>query len=249
MADYTTYANYVSSICDSGNISGFRVHPSYTYMLEHVSEEVGAQYLDAILSFSSITEKEIIEFCAKNDVVGDPAKYVYDNMCVSPTSLRYIFQAHLVLTHMKATSQLNIDAVELGGGYGGLCLALFHFAPKYDIHIKSYKICDLPDIITLQKLYLGKVDPALPVEFVDATTHGENIDCHGMFLISNYCFSEISKENQESYIQKLFPKIAHGFIAWNMIPVYDFGFTTRVEHEFPNTGSGPKDTLNKYVYF
>ena len=166
MADYTTYANYVSSICDSGNISGFRVHPSYTYMLEHVSEEVGAQYLDAILSFSSITEKEIIEFCAKNDVVGDPAKYVYDNMCVSPTSLRYIFQAHLVLTHMKATSQLNIDAVELGGGYGGLCLALFHFAPKYDIHIKSYKICDLPDIITLQKLYLGTVDPALPVEFV-----------------------------------------------------------------------------------
>jgi len=138
-------------------------------MLEHVSEEVGAQYLDAILSFSSITEKEIIEFCAKNDVLGDPAKYVYDNMCVSPTSLRYIFQAHLILTHMKATNQSN--------------------------------------------------------------------------------FSEISKENQESYIQKLFPKIVHGFIAWNMIPVYDFGFTTRVEHEFPNTGSGPKDTLNKYVYF
>ena len=75
-------------------------------MLEHVSEEVGAQYLDAILSFSSITEKEIIEFCAKNDVLGDPAKYVYGNMCVSPTSLRYIFQAHLILTHMKAISQL-----------------------------------------------------------------------------------------------------------------------------------------------
>ncbi len=222
-------------------------------MLEHVSEELGRQYLDAILSFSSITEHEIMDYCAKNDVVGDPAKYnysdYYENMYVSPTSLRYIFQAHLILTHIKSVGQLNVDVVELGGGYGGLCLALFHFAPKYDIHIKSYKICDLPDIIALQKLYLEKVDPALSVEFVDATTHGEYIDCEGMFLVSNYCFSEISKENQESYRQKLFPKIVHGFIAWNMIPVYDFGFTTRVEHEFPNTGSGPKDTLNKYVYF
>ena len=85
----------------------------------------------------------------------------------------------------------------------------------------------------------------LNIEFIDASSFGSNIECNNMFLISNYCFSEISKENQNSYRQILFPKIKHGFIAWNMIPVYDFGFHTNIESEIPNTGGH----MNKYVYF
>jgi hypothetical protein len=103
----------------------------------------------------------------------------------------------------------------------------------------------LPNVICLQKLYLNTISPSLPAEFIDATDYGENIKCIDLFLISNYCFSEISKDKQDSYIQKLFPKVSHGFICWNMIPVYDFGFYTHVEPEIPNT-AGP---MNKYVYF
>ena len=247
--DYSRYANYVASICDSGNLSEFKRNPNYTYMLEHVSINYGTQYLKEILASTTITEKEIASFCAKNDAVGNPSKHRYTdffvNISVSPSSLRYIFHAHLILTHMKAVGHTTADVVEVGGGYGGLCLAVHYFAPKYGIKIKSYRICDLPSIIRLQKLYLDRVEPTLQVEYVDATTHGEQIARDKMFLISNYCFSEIAKGAQDSYRQKLFPKVAHGFMAWNHIPVYDFGFTTRVEAEFPNTG-GP---LNKYVYF
>ena len=247
--DYSRYANYVASICDSGNLSEFKRNPNYTYMLEHVSETYGNQYLEGILSYTTITEQEIAAFCAKNDAVGNPDKSKYTdffvNISVSPSSLRYIFHAHLILTHMKAVGNTTADVVEVGGGYGGLCLAVHYFAPKYGIKIKSYRICDLRNIIRLQKLYLDRVEPTLKVEYVDATTYGEQIARDKMFLISNYCFSEIAKGAQDSYRQKLFPKVAHGFMAWNHIPVYDFGFTTRVEAEFPNTG-GP---LNKYVYF
>ena len=65
-----------------------------------------------------------------------------------------------------------------------------------------------------------------------------------MFLISNYCFSEIPGNLQKEYIAKLFPKVSHGFMAWNHIPVYNFGFDIKEEVEFPKTGS-----YNKYIYF
>jgi len=218
-------------------------------MLEHVQKDQGELYLQLILSKTNINEQEIIDFCFKNDALGNTTRQAYNikssTILVSPTSLRYIYHAHLILTHMNSINKPTIDAVEVGGGYGGLCLAIHHFAPKYEVAINSYRICDLTNIIGLQQLYLNTVDPSLQVEFVDAIQHGENINCADLFLISNYCFSEISEENQKSYIQKLFPKVSHGFIAWNHIPVYDFGFRTIVEPEVPCTG-GP---LNKYVYF
>jgi|688.fasta_scaffold577640_1 hypothetical protein len=246
---YVQYSNYVENICLTKNLSNFKNNPNYTYMLEHVSKDQGKAYLELILSNTNITKNEIIVFCAKNDVLGNPSKEVYNdylpNISVSPTSLRYIYHAHLILTHIKFINKLNTDIIEVGGGYGGLCLAIYHFAPKYQVNIKSYKICDLNVIISLQKLYLNTVEPSLQVEFIDAVNYGENINSNDLFLISNYCFSEISKEKQDSYIKKLFPKVLHGFIAWNMIPVYNFGFPMRVEPEIPYTGN----PMNRYVYF
>jgi len=246
---YDTYSNYVRTICSTNNLSDFKSKPEYTYMLEHVSKEQGKQYLECILTQTSISNDEIVEFCVLNDAIGNPKKEKYDgynlNVLVSPTSLRYIFHAHLILTYMKTDKHINADVIELGGGYGGLCLSLHHFAKKYDVHINSYKICDLIDIIQLQKIYLNIGNSALNVEFIDATSFGANIKCENMFLISNYCFSEISKEKQDSYRQILFPKISHGFMAWNGIPVYNFGFTNQIEPEIPNTGGD----MNKYVYF
>jgi hypothetical protein len=182
-----------------------------------------------------------------NDAIGNPNKEKYDNLkiSVSPSSLRYIYHTHLILTYMKKINNLKVDVIELGGGYGGLCFSLNHFASKYGIHINSYKICDLSNIINLQKIYLNTVNSTLNIEFLDASSFGSNIECNNMFLISNYCFSEIAKEKQDSYRQILFPKIIHGFMAWNCIPIYDFGFPALIESEIPNTGGH----LNKYVYF
>ena len=246
---YNRYSTYVENICNTQDLSNFKNNSNYTYMLEHVQKDQGESYLQLILSNTNINEQEIIDFCSKNDALGNTTRQLYNinssTISVSPTSLRYIYQAHLILTHIKTINKPNTDIVEVGGGYGGLCLAIHHFAPKYEVIINSYRICDLTFIICLQQLYLNSVEPSLQVEFVDAIQHGENINCNDLFLISNYCFSEISEENQKCYMQKLFPKVSHGFIAWNHIPVYDFGFRAIVEPEVPCTG-GP---LNKYVYF
>lgn len=246
---YELYSNYVGTLCSTNNLTGFKSHPSYVYMLEHVSPELGHEYLECILKNTSITTSEIEEFCVINDSVGEPRKINYNfKFLVSPSNLRYVYQAHLILTHVKTIHDTrSVDIVEIGGGYGGLCLAVHHFSAKYGVKINSYTICDLTNIICLQRMYLNRVKPEITVDFVDAETYGENINRDDMFLISNYCFSEISESHQVKYRQTLFPKISHGFFAWNCIPVYDLGIgNLRIEPEIPDSGI---DSVNKYVYF
>jgi hypothetical protein len=243
--DYNSYNHYVNSvkeICKGEKFNTFKTDPSYQDILEHVNFPQGQAYLDLINS-TNISNELLQSYCSMNDSIGSPNKAAYSTITTSPTSLRYIFHAHLILSYLQKLAMPSIDIVELGGGYGGLCLAMFHFASAYNIQINSYTICDLPDVCILQQMYISKLNPSLKINYVDATTFGKSIENNNLFLISNYCFSEISKDLQQSYINILFPKVVHGFFAWNAIPVYNFGFSTTIVDEYPNTYYG-----NKYVY-
>jgi hypothetical protein len=244
-AEYDTYARYVDGICKAGDISSFKTHPAYTYMLEHVLPEQGQAYLDCIRKNTGFPEEAIQAFCTLNDSIGAPAKTNYGAFSCSPSSLRYIYQSHLILTYLQSLGSPLVDLVELGGGYGGLCMALHFFAPRYALYIQKYHIIDLEPAGRLQRMVLQKTIPFANVEIVDASTYGATIASTGLFLVSNYCFSEIASAHQVAYRKTLFPKIAHGFIAWNHIPVYDFGFPYTEKPEEPNTGG----VLNRYIYF
>jgi hypothetical protein len=121
---------------------------------------------------------------------------------------------------------------------------LSFFSKIYDIEINTYNLVDLHQPLKLQELYLINHSLNFQTTFNNAFEFGNNIDNHNMFLISNYCFSEISDDNQQKYIKTLFTKVSHGFMAWNHIPLYNFGFNYRYETEYPLTGS-----YNNYVYF
>ena len=228
----------------SGDLGNFKSDPEYRTVLEHVTPQEGSKYLDLITSITDITLSEIVEFCRLNDSIGSPIKNEYNGLICSPSNLRYIFHAFLLLRHIKSLDRSNLDIVEVGGGYGGLCLAIHTFAKKYNITINSYTIIDLTEAIVTQKIFLQKVDPSLRVEWEDANTFGSSIEKKNMFLISNYCFSELCDGYREKYIKTLFPKVSNGFMAWNGIPIYDFGFNMRYEEEYPKTGQ-----FNLYVYF
>jgi len=242
---YEDYHNYVKNIVhNEHSCKNFKSNPIYRGMLEHVNYEQGREYLKYIYEKTNYTNNEIINFCLKNDSYGNPIKNNYNEIgTVSPSSLRYIFQTFLILNHAKSLNLDTIDIVEIGGGYGGLCLCIKFFADKFNINISSYRIIDLEHIIKLQEKYL-KHHNINDVNFVNACTFGKDINCENLFLISNYCFSEINMELQKEYIKNLFPKVKHGFIAWNYIDVYNFGFEIKVENEYPLTCN-----INKYVYF
>lgn len=240
---YQQYFDYVKQCNVSNDYSSFKMNPSYTYMLEHVSKTQGEQYLVFIKKLTSFSLEDIKDFCIQNDKIGSPIKQDFDFISTSPTNFRYIFQAFLILSHFKEKSNDPIDILEIGGGYGGLCLAIHHFSSKMDVKINSYTIIDLSEILKLQKFYLDNHNIS-NLSFIDAFTYGKDLENKNFYLVSCYCFSEISREHQKEYIDKLFNKIKHGFITWNEIELYDFGFSYISEEEYPKTG--PK---NKYIRF
>ena len=242
--DYDRYARFVATVCDSNDLTTFKSHPDYQYMLEHVTSEHGRQYLDLIGTETTLSMYDIKDFCAMNSL-GKPVTADYYFTTTSPTNLRYIYHAHRILMHLQSLNLPEIHIVELGGGYGGLCLAVHYFAPHYSLEIDSYTIVDLPAPSKLQAMYIEKVNPDIHVNCVDGSTYGASVEGSDMFLISNYCFSEIADVHQKGYIQHLFPKVSHGFMAWNHIPTYNFGFPFEEEAEVPATGGAH----NKYVYF
>jgi hypothetical protein len=245
---YERYEAYVRGCLETGDITHFKSHEDYVYMLEHVDKALGQEYLTLLLSQTAIPVETILSFCAANDAVGAPLKEEYDisgtTAFVSPSSLRYLYHAHLALTHFKQFTTTPA-IVEIGGGYGGLCAAVGWIQQMYGIRAQSYAIVDLEAPSQLQELYLKSWPSPFPVSFHSATEYGSTVEGEDLYLISNYCFSELSNHNQKRYLMTLFPIVVHGFIAWNMIKPYDLGFDGQEsEPEVPASG-----TNNFYVRF
>lgn len=90
--------------------------------------------------------------CELNDKYGKTKKYNLKNfMTCSPSNLRYLLHSLLFLEDMKKYKLNNIDIIEIGDGYGGLCLFIHNIAPLYEININSYTIFDLLEPYLLQK--------------------------------------------------------------------------------------------------
>ena len=231
-SEYADYAAYTKT-CP---LDSFKRHPCYTQVLEHVTPALGMEYFNILKSECGMPDSSIIEFCLLNDRIGNPNKqFIHKLSCeVSGTSLRYLYHAWLVLKHMEPGSSI----VEIGCGYGGLCIAIDYLSKQTQRPVSSYVCIDLDEAISLQKRYLANFQLSFPVSFHSSSTYGSDIVGSNYFLVSNYCFSEIPAIHQRKYIKTLFPKISHGFITWNHIPLYDFGkpiLSTEVER--PLTGS------------
>jgi len=239
-AEYSVFENYIKDIILKNDFSNFKSHRHFTYMLEHVTEPQGREYLNLLLKILSIDEINV--FCDMNDSIGNPKIHKYGAVKCSTTSLRYLYHAYLCLKHLE-TAGLK-DIVEIGGGYGGLCLAINFLCKKLKIDINSYTLIDLPYVAQLQRIYLSNFDILFEYNSIDSTLFGEDLNKSNLFLISNYSFSEILPEFQKKYIQKLFPKVSHGFITWNHVPVFNFGYECVIEPEKPLTTD-----INKFVKF
>jgi hypothetical protein len=245
---YAEYDDCTKAICNSGNLSNFKSSQKFVFMLEHVPQDQGGQYYECLKPIFS--NNIITAFCNKNDSIGSPIKHYINglNSNVSPSSLRYLYHAYLSLKHIQTLNLSSIDIVEVGCGYGGLCLAIDYVSNNMNININSYACIDLENPLRLQQRYIETVGTHFPVRFHSAFTFGSDISGTNNFLISNYCFSEIGDENRQKYIEILIPKVSHGFMTWNAIPLFNFGKEfIKVEDENPQTG--PAHCRNSYVYF
>ena len=253
MSKYDKYANFIKNtqLMLPPNKWYFKSHPDYTYMLEHVFSDLANRYLDIIKNKFSEIYKNNVEFlteiCALNDKYGMTRKTDFKNfMTCSPSNLRYILHSFLILENMKKLNLNDVNVIEIGGGYGGLCFFVNKIAKLFNININSYTIFDLPEASALQNIYLN----ALNIE---------NVKCYQLnkfdklfensFLISNYAYSEIDISLQKEYSNKIInPYVRYGFLTWNCIPLYDFIENSVIEKEIEYPRTGTVDG-NLYVRF
>jgi hypothetical protein len=239
---YTEYTNYIKSILHLDVTQmNFKSNNNYRGILEHVTQWQGDEYLYYIIKrfalFFNERKNYLLDLCNENDLYGMPDKVQFNNFAIcSPTNLRYILHSLLILSYMNDCSLNKVDIIELGGGYGGLCFFIKKLSPFFNITINSYTIFDLYEPLQLQKKYLEQLN-IMNVQFFELNNF-YNLQSNS-FLISNYCFSEISLELQKEYTNKVLnPYVSHGFLTWNFIQLYKFidDKDITAEFEFPQTG-------------
>jgi len=229
----------------------FKSDNNYKGILEHVSPSLGSQYLRIIQQkfpeFYQTHSSMLSELCSFNDLYGKTTKVEYAGFAnCSPSNLRYILHSLLVLEDMKKYGLREVDVIEIGGGYGGLCLFLQKLSPLYDIKLNSYGIFDLPEASQLQKRYLRALGVEVNIFQLDGDMSGIKTNS---FLISNYAFSEIRMDLQEKYISQVInPYTKFGFLAWNHSELYHFVENSVIEREieYPQTSDG---FPNQYVRY
>jgi len=228
LSDTNTYLSLVKlSTLDESYFSKFKANKEYRKVLEHVSRGFGQNYWEIINRYASINSKltKFItsDFCS-------PYRFTYPGIGrVSSTNLRYAKIALDLEKLFGSTEMLTV--IEVGVGYGGQAVAINELNG-----FASYRLVDLPEVQKLAQKYLKTFYPSILLKISNTS---ENWD----LLISNYAFSELSREIQEDYMKKYIKKSKRGYVIFNDIT--DNQFSTFSISEFIESIPGA-EILNEF---
>ena len=201
----TFYESSVLNIISSPRkLNRFRRIYDYREILEHVDFDLGKKYLMNILNSDSHMLDHLSKF-KNNDKVGNPRTYYFERIGrISPTTLRYIAVAADLRAKFGEYSFSRV--AEIGGGYGGQASIL----QTLKTH-EEYAIYDLPNVQELIEYYSSKID-TLNLQFPRiADSSPREFD----LVISNYAFSELPRQIQNEYLQKVILKSKNGYMLMN----------------------------------
>lgn len=184
-------------ICISDSIFDiFKSNADYQYVLEHLSKEIGQLYFDMI------EDKNTILKSLFNDSIGSPSIFTYDNIKVSPTTLRYVKTAIDIQKYFGCLLEKRV--LEIGGGYGGqYCIFQKLFGCKH------WDIVDLKEVCILIKKYASKLcfDNFTTIPFETLKQNKYDV------IISNYAFGECNKNIQNEYLSKVISNSDSGYMT------------------------------------
>jgi hypothetical protein len=221
LSDSSPYLSIVErAVKDDTIFDKFKSNVQYRQILEHVSRKYGRKYWEVIQKHKTQNPRMLAflstDFCS-------PFRYTYRGLGrVSSTNLRYI-KISCDLESLFGSSE-NFDIVELGIGYGGQIASISEMNG-----FRSYVPVDLPLVLELFHKYIGNFYPEI-LEKVKNNT--DNID----LLISNYAFSELSREVQNQYLSDFVLRSKRGYVIFNKI--IDDKFDTMTSEEFMNRVPG-----------
>lgn len=193
-------------IKDQNTFKNFKRNETYREILEHVTYDEGFKYLEILRSRNDGTLEKAIETVLVSDELGNPVKYNYEGfrLAFSPTTLRYVKVAS-DLSELFGKNFGNI--VEIGCGYGGQALVNDQL-----LNIQSVKLFDLVFVNKLIERYLE--NQKFNGEYETAVIDNQLASEYDL-VISNYGFSEMPKELQKIYIDKILSKSKKGYLTMN----------------------------------
>ena len=186
--------------------NNFKRNSYYMKVVETVTQKEGLEYLKLLESRNDDFLKKGLETVLISDFIGNPFKYYYEGYSIplSPTTLRYL----------KVASDINIlfgkkfhKVAEIGAGYGGQTLINDQI-----LDIFSAKLFDLPQVNSLIEKYLNYF---LLRGSYQTTFINKEVPSNYDLVISNYAFSELPKDLQIVYIDKVLKKSKRGYLTMN----------------------------------
>jgi putative sugar O-methyltransferase len=207
VTDRVTYVDFCArAAADDRTFRSFRREPIYVAMLEHVTKEQGADYLRVIRRDSpAFLGKQLKEFRA-NDQWGSPVTHRYPGIGrISPVTLRYLkVLSDLELLFGDLTGK---RIVEIGVGYGGQArLVLERWV------VQSYTLVDLEPALRLASRYLTSSGRYGSLIFLPSE---QIVEADYDLCVSNYAFSELRRDIQDSYAPALVASASHGYLTCN----------------------------------
>ena len=205
-SDNGSYLSAVSKINRNyKHFAGFKKNATYRQILEHVSFQQGVDYIEIIEKQNNLVFKNIGKL-SLNDLVGNPDLFDFKFGKFSPTSLRYGKVASDLEEIFGANFGKNL--VEIGVGYGGQALLLDQF---YDID--KYLLVDLQEVLNLASKYLDHhlLNLAYDTKTINRIEKEDTWD----LAISNYAFSELPKNLQLLFVEKVLKNSKRGYLTMN----------------------------------
>ena len=194
---------------DDKIFSKFRRYAIFLKVVDFVRMEQGYLFIDEILKHES-NKAGISDNYKKSlksvDSVGKPKKYRFNRHGVySPNALKYL-KVYLDLRNLFGDlSSFKIS--EIGVGFGGQASVINQLNKPISFHLY-----DIPPVLNLTSRVLNKLHSGGNFYFMDGR-HPESFNSD--LLISNDAFSELSREIQDQYLEKVVLNARRGYITWN----------------------------------
>lgn len=189
----------------------FRRIRDYTAILEHVTPEQGTAYL-AKLSHRPELIAALPRF-ARNDEPGNPRLHDFPpHGRLSPTTLRYVKVLCDLLDRFGPMDDLSI--CEIGVGYGGQCRVIGEWSRPAE-----YCLVDLRPALGLAERFLDHF--VLPMT-IDLRTLNTLRPRDWDLVISNYAITEMPREVQDAYMERVVMRARRGYLTFNRINPPEF---------------------------